>query len=188
MVRRGSVGDVSRMAPGNMKALSVVPGTAGSAEMIEGRATGCRGWHAADQVASRRGLRHGSEIIEGDTASAAGRSGSFLVTSRWVRWWTPSREWLRAGPTRRWRGARPDPEPCDHCAAGEWDMCRNGLTRMRHQAKHGYAQECTDRTEFAVRSSTLGSATRCPSSLLPSSPRSAPRCISCRTAGPPRRP
>jgi threonine dehydrogenase-like Zn-dependent dehydrogenase len=37
---------------------------------------------------------------------------------------------------------RPDPEPCDHCAIGEWDMCRNGLYRecgiKRH---HGYASD-----------------------------------------------
>jgi threonine dehydrogenase-like Zn-dependent dehydrogenase len=37
---------------------------------------------------------------------------------------------------------RPDPEPCDHCAAGEWDMCRNGLYRESGiKQQHGYARE-----------------------------------------------
>jgi threonine dehydrogenase-like Zn-dependent dehydrogenase len=37
---------------------------------------------------------------------------------------------------------RPDPEPCDHCAVGEWDMCRSNLYHecgiMRQD---GYARE-----------------------------------------------
>jgi threonine dehydrogenase-like Zn-dependent dehydrogenase len=37
---------------------------------------------------------------------------------------------------------RPDPEPCDHCAIGEWDMCRNGLyEECGIKKRHGYASE-----------------------------------------------
>jgi glucose 1-dehydrogenase len=37
---------------------------------------------------------------------------------------------------------RPDPEPCDHCAVGEWDMCRNGLyTECGIKQQDGYARE-----------------------------------------------
>jgi threonine dehydrogenase-like Zn-dependent dehydrogenase len=37
---------------------------------------------------------------------------------------------------------RPDPEPCDHCAIGEWDMCRNGLYREAGiKQQHGYGRE-----------------------------------------------
>jgi threonine dehydrogenase-like Zn-dependent dehydrogenase len=37
---------------------------------------------------------------------------------------------------------RPDPVPCDHCAIGEWDMCRNGLYEECGIKKHhGYARE-----------------------------------------------
>src|SRR3712207_4392226 len=33
---------------------------------------------------------------------------------------------------------RPDPEPCACCAAGEWDMCRNGrYTERGIKARHG---------------------------------------------------
>ncbi|GAA5194854.1 glucose 1-dehydrogenase [Rugosimonospora acidiphila] len=37
---------------------------------------------------------------------------------------------------------RPDPEPCAACAAGEWDMCRNGKY-VEHGIKglHGFARE-----------------------------------------------
>ncbi|HKP24148.1 MAG TPA: glucose 1-dehydrogenase [Dongiaceae bacterium] len=37
---------------------------------------------------------------------------------------------------------RPDPIPCPNCAAGEWDMCRNGLyTEHGIKGAHGYAVE-----------------------------------------------
>ena len=37
---------------------------------------------------------------------------------------------------------RPDPVPCRFCAAGEWDMCRNGLyTERGIKGRHGYASE-----------------------------------------------
>lgn len=37
---------------------------------------------------------------------------------------------------------RPDPEPCDHCQVGEWDMCLNDrYTESGIKQRHGYAQE-----------------------------------------------
>lgn len=37
---------------------------------------------------------------------------------------------------------RPDPVPCENCAAGEWDMCRNGrYTERGIKAANGYAAE-----------------------------------------------
>ena len=37
---------------------------------------------------------------------------------------------------------RPDPVPCPACAAGEWDMCRNGLYVERGiKERHGYGAE-----------------------------------------------
>lgn len=37
---------------------------------------------------------------------------------------------------------RPDPVPCGACAAGEWDMCRNGrYTEHGIKAAHGFARE-----------------------------------------------
>jgi glucose 1-dehydrogenase len=37
---------------------------------------------------------------------------------------------------------RPDPVPCPACAAGEWDMCRNGqYTERGIKARHGFGAE-----------------------------------------------
>src|SRR5919108_6326010 len=37
---------------------------------------------------------------------------------------------------------RPDPVPCPACAAGEWDMCRNGrYTERGIKQRHGYGAE-----------------------------------------------
>src|SRR5262245_10902296 len=54
---------------------------------------------------------------------------------------------------------RPDPVPCPACAAGEWDMCRNGLyTERGIKARHGFGCERFRlEPEFAVRvDSALG--------------------------------
>ena len=48
---------------------------------------------------------------------------------------------------------RPDPEPCGACAAGEWDMCRNGqYTERGIKELDGYASErWTVPEQFAVQ-------------------------------------
>ncbi|MDP9070970.1 MAG: glucose 1-dehydrogenase [Actinomycetota bacterium] len=48
---------------------------------------------------------------------------------------------------------RPDPVPCAACAAGEWDMCRNGLyTERGIKARPGFASErWRVEAAFAVR-------------------------------------
>lgn len=48
---------------------------------------------------------------------------------------------------------RPDPVPCAACAAGEWDMCRNGLyTERGIKQRNGYGSELFRvETGFAVK-------------------------------------
>ncbi len=48
---------------------------------------------------------------------------------------------------------RPDPVPCPSCAAGEWDMCRNGrYTERGIKDRHGYgAERFRIEPEFAVK-------------------------------------
>ena len=48
---------------------------------------------------------------------------------------------------------RPDPVPCGNCAAGEWDMCRNGrYTERGIKGRDGFASERWRLSlEFAVR-------------------------------------
>jgi glucose 1-dehydrogenase len=54
---------------------------------------------------------------------------------------------------------RPDPVPCLACAAGEWDMCRNGrYTERGIKERHGYgAERFRVEPEFVVKvDATLG--------------------------------
>ena len=54
---------------------------------------------------------------------------------------------------------RPDPVPCPACAAGEWDMCRNGrYTERGIKQRHGYgAEHWLIEPDFAVKvDPTLG--------------------------------
>src|SRR5260370_30957979 len=54
---------------------------------------------------------------------------------------------------------RPDPVPCVACAAGEWDMCRNGrYTECGIKERHGYgAERFRAQPEFIVKiDPTLG--------------------------------
>ena len=48
---------------------------------------------------------------------------------------------------------RPDPVPCCTCAAGEWDMCRNGrYTERGIKERHGYgAEHFRIEPEFAIK-------------------------------------
>jgi threonine dehydrogenase-like Zn-dependent dehydrogenase len=48
---------------------------------------------------------------------------------------------------------RPDPVPCAACAAGEWDMCRNGrYTERGIKARHGFgAERWRIEPEFALK-------------------------------------
>src|SRR5262249_60873314 len=48
---------------------------------------------------------------------------------------------------------RPDPVPCFACAAGEWDMCRNGrYTERGIKERHGYgAERFRIESDFAIR-------------------------------------
>jgi threonine dehydrogenase-like Zn-dependent dehydrogenase len=48
---------------------------------------------------------------------------------------------------------RPDPLPCSACAAGEWDMCRNGrYTERGIKERHGYgAERFRIEPEFAIK-------------------------------------
>lgn len=48
---------------------------------------------------------------------------------------------------------RPDPVPCECCAQGRWDMCRNGMfTERGIKERHGFASELwTDEERYLVK-------------------------------------
>src|SRR5215203_1707865 len=125
-----------------MKALAVTPGIPSSAQLVDlpppdpasgallihGRAVGVcgtdieiieGGYGEAPPGEDRLVLGHESL---GEVVEAAPGSG-FAVGD------------LVVGIVRR-----PDPEPCDQCAGGQWDMCRNGrYTECGIKGRHGFA-------------------------------------------------
>ncbi len=145
-----------------MKALRVTPGRAGSAGLddvpdppaadgpvlVETLAVGVCGtdleivagkYGEAPPGQDRLTIGHESlgRVLEGDPAALGTPAGAGLAAGDLV-----------VGIVRR-----PDPVPCPNCAAGEWDMCRNGrYTERGIKGRDGY---CSERyrihPEFAVK-------------------------------------
>ena len=65
----------------------------------------------------------------------------------------PADSGFKAGDLATGFVRRPDPVPCAACAAGEWDMCKNGqYTERGIKGRHGYAAErYTVRPEYLIR-------------------------------------
>ena len=137
-----------------MQAVTVVPGTAGSARL--------------DDV-SEPGAELGSVIVE---ALAVGVCGTDAEIASGDYGWAPAGEErlilgheslgrvLDPGPTGLAVGdhvvgivRRPDPVPCPNCAVGEWDMCSNGrYTERGIKQAHGFmAERWRIEPEYVVR-------------------------------------
>lgn len=127
-----------------MRALTVIPGQAGSARI--------------DEVPEPP-IGDGSVLVE---TLAVGVCGTDLeIVSGQYGWPPPGRERLILGHESLGRVVeapaggglasgdlvvgivrRPDPEPCVNCAVGEWDMCRNGrYTERGIKERDGYCSE-----------------------------------------------
>ena len=127
-----------------MRALTVRPGDPESlavAELPDPR-------RAPDEVLVR-GLSLGicgtdHEIVAG-THGAAPPGSDFLVLgheSLGEVAEVPDGAALRPGDLVAGIVRRPDPVPCECCARGRWDMCRNGLfTERGIKERHGFASE-----------------------------------------------
>lgn len=127
-----------------MRALTVIPGVAGSARLDELPDVPVDDDHLQVDVLLVGVCGTDTEIVAGTygqappgddrlvlgheaiaTVSRADRSGQFAVGDLVV-------------PIVR----RPDPVPCGACAVGEWDMCENGLfTEHGITGAHGFARE-----------------------------------------------
>jgi threonine dehydrogenase-like Zn-dependent dehydrogenase len=137
-----------------MKALAVKPGVRNSAQMIE----------VAPPASSNgsllvRGREIGIcgtdlEIVEGEYGEAPAGEQHLILghESLGEVVAAPSGSGYSEGDLVVGMVRRPDPEPCDHCALGEWDMCRNGLYHECGIKQHdGYASEVFQlEPEFAV--------------------------------------
>ncbi len=138
-----------------MRALTVVPGQGGSAALLD---------------VPEPGPEQGAVLARG---LALGVCGTDLEIARGDYGWSPPGEerlvlgheslgrvleapdgcGLRAGDLVVGIVRRPDPEPCDCCAQGRWDMCRNGrYTERGIKELHGYgAERWRVEPDFAVR-------------------------------------
>jgi threonine dehydrogenase-like Zn-dependent dehydrogenase len=127
-----------------MRALTVVPLQAGSAQVRDVPEP-----DAADGSVLVQGLAMGvcgtdAEIVAGAYGEAPAGS-DFLVLgheSLGQVLEAPAGAPVNAGDLVVGIVRRPDPEPCSACAAGEWDMCRNGkYTERGIKGRHGYGSE-----------------------------------------------
>lgn len=127
-----------------MKALVVSPGVPNSAELIDIAPPA-----PADGALRVRGLAIGIcgtdlEIVEGGYGEAPPGKDRLVLGHESLG------EVVEAPPGSGFAPGdlvvgvvrRPDPEPCDHCAVGQWDMCRNGrYTECGIKQQDGYATE-----------------------------------------------
>ena len=137
-----------------MKAVTVVPGTAGSVRvdevpepdpalgsvLVEALAVGICGTDA--------------EIASGEYGWAPpGRDRLILGHESLGRVVDPARAGFAVGEHVVGIVRRPDPEPCPNCAVGEWDMCSNGRYTERgiKQVDGFMAERWRIEPEYAVR-------------------------------------
>ena len=137
-----------------MKAVTVVPGKAGSARLSD---------------VPEPGAELGSVVVE---ALAVGICGTDAEIASGAYGWAPPGEErlilgheslgrvIDPGPTGLAVGEhvvgivrRPDPVPCANCAVGEWDMCSNGgYTERGIKQVHGFmAERWRIEPEYVVR-------------------------------------
>lgn len=138
-----------------MRALTVRPGLAGSGALQE-----LPNVSRASQDVLVRTLAVGicgtdREILEGHYGSAAAGHRHLILghESLGEVLDAPSDGELRRGDLVAGIVRHPDPEPCEACAHGEWDMCRNGrYTEHGIKERDGFCVEYfTTEPDFLVR-------------------------------------
>lgn len=127
-----------------MRALTVIPRQPNSLALAEFRepATGENQLLARTLAIGVCGTDH--EIIEGKYGEAPQSAECLIIGHESLAEVisAPKDSGLSAGDLIVGIVRRPDPVPCPNCAAGEWDMCRNGLyTEHGIKGAHGYAAE-----------------------------------------------
>ena len=127
-----------------MRALSVVPGTAGSVELRDvpepspDEGPVLVGVQAVGVCGTDREIAAGEygRAPEGEERLVLGHEALGRVLE------APPGAGLTVGDAVVPIVRHPDPVPCRPCAAGEWDMCRNGLfTEHGIVGRHGFARE-----------------------------------------------
>ncbi|AUX20975.1 glucose dehydrogenase [Sorangium cellulosum] len=127
-----------------MRALTVHPGVPGSARLEEIAEPDAAAGSALVEVLAVGVCGTDREIVEGQYGAAPPGEERLVLghesLGRVLE--APPGEGLAAGDLVVGIVRRPDPVPCACCAAGEWDMCRNGrYTERGIKALHGFCAE-----------------------------------------------
>lgn len=127
-----------------MKAITVAPGEPGSVRLDERPEPVADGLHLVVTAEALGICGTDREIISGAYGSAPPGADRLVLghesLGRVVA--APESSGFAAGDRVVGVVRRPDPVPCPACAAGEWDMCRNGLyTEHGIKALDGFGAE-----------------------------------------------
>src|SRR5262249_27563562 len=110
-----------------------------------------RFWCAPGRSACARPTAKSSRVVMALLLPVS--SASFSATNRWAQSRPPPRVAASHPAISSSASCAPDPVPCLACAAGEWDMCRNGRYAERGiKERHGYgAERFRIEPDFAIR-------------------------------------
>lgn len=138
-----------------MKALSIVPGAAGSARLAEVAEPPLGDGPILAQMIALGVCGTDVELVDGRYGVAPEAQDALIIGHESLARVLEAPEGSGFAPGDHIAGIvrRPDPVPCPSCAAGEWDMCRNGLyTERGIRGRHGFgAQRIRLEVAFAVR-------------------------------------
>ncbi len=138
-----------------MRAITVVPGKAGSARLDDVDEPDRADGEVLAQMIAMGVCGTDSEILRGEYGWAPPGDERLVLghesLARVIE--APAQSGLEPGDHVVGIVRRPDPEPCPSCAVGEWDMCRNGnYTERGIKQRNGYgAERVRIETDFAVR-------------------------------------
>ena len=125
-----------------MRAITVLPGVANSARLDEcpnRRRRMARSWCGPWRSASAAPTARSWQAPIGAAPAGRGALGARSRIARRACGSAPRARPIPAGDHVVGIVRRPDPVPCPACAAGEWDMCRNGrYTERGIKERHGY--------------------------------------------------
>jgi glucose 1-dehydrogenase len=127
-----------------MLALTTVPGVAGSAKVEEIAEPPLSDGAVLVKTLALGICGTDRDILAGEYGAPPPRQDRLVLghESLGVVVEAPSRCGLEPGDLVVGIVRRPDPVPCSACAAGEWDMCRNGrYTERGIKERHGFGAE-----------------------------------------------
>ena len=126
-----------------MRAVTIAPGTRGSLRLEELPEPVCGPGQVLVQTLAVGVCGTDRELIEGHYGEApVGQSRLVLGHESLGRVLDPGTSDFTRGELVVGIVRHPDPEPCANCAAGEWDMCRNGrYTEHGIKGLNGFASQ-----------------------------------------------